>query len=137
MNVKDELAHIRFFLEQTKQREVELKGKEKRGTISRAEVHELSMCISDASRAQRRINILELHAHDAEPKLTEKNRGLYKKWEVTKLTNPTKKVDCIVLEFDDPIACKGIEAFARACQDAGYEALYRDLMMKLGKWSNL
>ena len=42
--------------------------------------------------------------------MSDKNEGLIRKYEVTKLSNPTKKIDAIVLEFDDPIARVGMAA---------------------------
>lgn len=65
----------------------------------------------------------------------EKKRGLYQKYEVKKLSNPTKKLDCIVLEFDDPIARDGIRAFARSARIEGYEKLASDLFRKLAEYS--
>ena len=50
----------------------------------------------------------------------EKNIGLYKKFRVQKVGNPTKKIDCIVLEFDDPIAQKAINFWADEMHNAGY-----------------
>jgi hypothetical protein len=54
-----------------------------------------------------------------------KQEGLVKKFEVTKLSNPEKKLDCIVLEFDDPIARRGIQAWAEAMLEAGITAAQR------------
>jgi hypothetical protein len=59
--------------------------------------------------------------------------GLFKKYEVTKLSNPEKKVDAIVLEFDDPIARVGIAAWAHQMKNMGYEQVYLDIMEKLDK----
>lgn len=44
--------------------------------------------------------------------MSEKEKGLYNKYIVTKPSSPTKKIDCIVLEFDDPIAQVGLQAWA-------------------------
>ncbi len=63
--------------------------------------------------------------------MSQKLSGLYKKYEVKKITNPQKKVDCIVLEFDDPIERKGIVAFAAAAYHEGYKQLAFDLWDKL------
>lgn len=60
----------------------------------------------------------------------DKDKGLYKKYEVTKLNNPTKKLDCIVLEFDDPIARVGIRAWADAMAKNGYYACATEVMRK-------
>jgi len=62
--------------------------------------------------------------------MQEKEKGLYEKYEVTKLTNPNKELDCVVLEFDDPVQRKGIRAFAEAAADEGYHRLAWDLDRK-------
>lgn len=59
------------------------------------------------------------------------NKGLFKKYEVTKLSNPDKPLDCIVLEFDDPIARVGIKAWAKEMRAKGYERVYEDVIEKL------
>lgn len=61
----------------------------------------------------------------------DKKVGLYNKYEVKKLSNPDKRLDCIVLEFDDENSRKGIEAFADAVELDGYQQLADDLRMKL------
>ncbi len=58
-------------------------------------------------------------------------KGLFKKYEVRKLSNPTKKIDSIVLEFDDPIARVGIRAWAEEMKRQGFEQVYEDVMKKL------
>lgn len=63
----------------------------------------------------------------------EQQRGLYKKYEVVKTHNPTKKIDCIVLEFDDPISRVGIKAWAREMLKAGYIQVAMDTEAKLRK----
>ena len=60
-----------------------------------------------------------------------KQEGLVKKFEVTKLSNPEKKLDCIVLEFDDPIARRGIQAWAEAMLEAGYHRCAAEVLGKL------
>jgi len=47
---------------------------------------------------------------------------------VRKVTNPKKEIDAIVLEFDDPIARKGIyhwaiEMMAQGYKDCGHQVL--------------
>ena len=59
--------------------------------------------------------------------MKDKEKGLFQKYQVTKLTNPTKKMDCIVLEFDDEISRVGIEAFADECSKRGYHNLAHDI----------
>jgi len=63
--------------------------------------------------------------------VSEKQKGLYQKFAVQKLTNPGKKLDCLVLEFDDPVSRIGILAFANAAADAGYDELALDIFRKL------
>lgn len=66
--------------------------------------------------------------------MTSKSQGLMPKYEVKKLTNPSKELDCIVLEFDDPIARFAIKAFASRCAQEGYDQLARDIIFKLEKY---
>jgi len=61
----------------------------------------------------------------------EKNRGLYKKFHVQKLSNPTKEIDCIVLEFDDPIAQKAIMFWANEMCINGYNLCAQQTKEKL------
>lgn len=63
--------------------------------------------------------------------MEDKSRGLYKKYEVKKVGSPKKQVDAIVLEFDDPIARKGIEAWAVEMRYRGFEKVYAEAMFKL------
>ena len=49
-----------------------------------------------------------------------KTVGLYKKYEVKKISNPKKFIDSIVLEFDDPIARVGIKAWADEMGKQGF-----------------
>lgn len=56
---------------------------------------------------------------------------------VTKLTNPDKKVDGIVLEFDDPVARVGIRAWAKAMRSRGYEQVYQDIREKLTNYPSV
>lgn len=49
-----------------------------------------------------------------------KEQGLFKKYEVTKLSNPEKVIDCLVLEFDDPLATQAIATWAAEMRRAGY-----------------
>lgn len=62
--------------------------------------------------------------------MSEKEKGLYGKYEVKKITNPTKELDCIVLEFDDPNARYGIYHFAIKCHNEGYQQLAADIYRK-------
>ena len=63
--------------------------------------------------------------------MTEQSKGLYKKYEVIKVDNPAKEIDCIVLEFDDPIARVGIEAWANEMLSMGYEKCASETIGKL------
>lgn len=65
--------------------------------------------------------------------MSDKERGLYGKYKVEKTTNPDKKLDCMVMEWDDPNGRKGIRAFAEAVKKEGYLLLYVDLDEKLKK----
>jgi len=67
-------------------------------------------------------------------RLKKRKKGLYGKFEVKKITNPDKKLDCIVLEFDDPIARRGIKAFSEGCRARGYIPLADDLDKKLNAY---
>lgn len=63
--------------------------------------------------------------------MSEKNKGLFRKYSVIKLDNVNKEMDCIVLEFDDPIARKGIKAWAQAMTEAGYFKCSQEVLNKL------
>ena len=63
--------------------------------------------------------------------MSDKDNGLYKKYDVKKLSNPNKFVDCMVLEFDDPVARVGLAAYAEAAHNAGYKTLAADIRGKL------
>lgn len=60
-----------------------------------------------------------------------KTEGLISKYEVKKINNPNKNLDCIVLEFDDPIARQGIYAWAEAMNKAGYSKCAAQVFAKL------
>lgn len=64
----------------------------------------------------------------------EKNKGLYQKYEVKKLTNPDKVMDCIVLEFDDPISRNALHSYVDILIDHGYEELAKDIYCKLAEY---
>lgn len=63
--------------------------------------------------------------------MSDKSKGLFRKYKVTKLSKPKEPVDCIVLEWGDPIARKAILAWAEAMRDAGHLALYQDVTDRL------
>jgi len=60
-----------------------------------------------------------------------KGQGLLKKYQVSKISNPKKDLDCIVLEFDDPIAREGLKAWAHAMNDAGYVKCAQQTLKKI------
>lgn len=62
-----------------------------------------------------------------------KKRGLFQKYHVMKLSCPEKKMDCIVMEFDDPTARKGIRAWAKAMINRGYKAAGQEAIDKCEK----
>lgn len=61
----------------------------------------------------------------------EKTKPFYQKYEVKKISNPEKKMDCVVLEFDDPIARKGIQAWAEEMLKQGYHRAAAGVLAKL------
>ena len=69
----------------------------------------------------------QLKSHTEEKKA----KGLNKKYEITKLTNPTKEIDAIVLEWDDPISRKGIRTWIEELKKVGYDTLYNDVNERL------
>jgi len=58
-------------------------------------------------------------------------KGLFRKYQVIKISNPGKVIDGIVLEFDDPIAHEAIWTWANNMRDAGYSDVFNDVMDKL------
>lgn len=65
-----------------------------------------------------------------------KNIGLFKKYEVKKLSNPEKELDCVVLEFDDPIARQALEFWAELMRKNGYSEVHKDTIEKLWQYRN-
>lgn len=61
-----------------------------------------------------------------------KNEGLQDRYSITKKSNPGKKIDAIVLEFDDPIASGAILHWGVSMRNKGYEQVYKDIWVKLG-----
>jgi hypothetical protein len=60
-----------------------------------------------------------------------KKEGLYTKYHVEKIGRPDEKLDCIVLEFDDPIARVGIQAWASEMNERGYHKCAAEVFAKL------
>ena len=77
---------------------------------------------------------METEARRTEGK-PEKQRGLYMKYEVTRVGKPDELVDCIVMSWDDPLAREAIHAFAKAARREGYHALASDLFERLSNES--
>jgi hypothetical protein len=64
-------------------------------------------------------------------KREKKSEGLVRKYEVSKLSNPNAVIDCIVLEFNDPIARVGIKAWAEEMRRMGYRKVWEEVNDKL------
>lgn len=62
---------------------------------------------------------------------TLKTIGLENRYEVKKIANPTKKIDGIVLEFDDPLSRAAILQWANTMRSAGYRIVHMDVLRKL------
>ena len=58
-------------------------------------------------------------------------QGLFQKYIVRKINNPEKNIDCVCLEFDDPIARIGIAAWAEAMRSQGYIKVWENVQEKL------
>jgi hypothetical protein len=69
--------------------------------------------------------------------MSDKQDGLYQKYVVQKIKNPEKKLDCVVLEFDDPIAIVGIKAWAKEMFKNGYHQVAEDVWTKIEKLEKL
>lgn len=65
-----------------------------------------------------------------------KEIGLFRKYEVKKISNLKKQIDAIVLEFDDPIARVGIKAWADEMHNQGFEKCAIDVWNKLYEKEN-
>lgn len=65
-----------------------------------------------------------------------KDTGLEDRYQVIKRTNPNKQIDCIVLEFDDPIGRQAIRYWAELMQIRGYEKVCADTMEKVRKYGD-
>ncbi len=63
--------------------------------------------------------------------MNNKSDGLHKKYIVKRVDRKKIKEGCIVLEWTDPIARKGIEAFSKAAREAGFKCLADDLDSRL------
>lgn len=64
---------------------------------------------------------------------SEREKGLYQKYEVKKLSKPDKKLDCIVLEFDDPINTAALMCWAYTMKENGYHQVFADVCERLQK----
>lgn len=63
-----------------------------------------------------------------------RSQGIELRYEVKKLTNPGKELDCLVLEFDDPIARVGITAWADEMFRQGYFKIAAQIYSKLVRY---
>ena len=59
--------------------------------------------------------------------MSEKNKGLYHKYDVFKAGTNQRVSDCIVLKFDDPIAENAIRAWALSMRANGYSQVADDV----------
>lgn len=66
--------------------------------------------------------------------MPDKKRGLYQKYEVSKISNRGKDIDCIVLEFDDPISRHGIKLWAKEMYRHGYKECAAEVYKKLATY---
>ena len=64
-----------------------------------------------------------------------KERGLYNKYNVTR-TDGKSIGEAIILEFKDPIARIGIQAWANEMFAKGYTSVYYDVQEKLCEYEN-
>lgn len=63
-----------------------------------------------------------------------KDKGFFRKYKVKKLSNPTKEMHGIFLEFDDPIARKGIRAWAKTMAANGYSKCANQVILECNKF---
>jgi hypothetical protein len=63
--------------------------------------------------------------------LNDKQRGLERRFEVKKLTNPDKVIDSIVMEFDDYYARIALRAYIAALKQDGFKQYAQDIEAKL------
>ena len=64
-----------------------------------------------------------------------KDKGLLIKYEVTKVSEPNKQINCIVLEFEDPIARVGIKSWAEEMGKNGYIRLEEEVLGVIGEFN--
>lgn len=64
----------------------------------------------------------------------DKDKGLFQKYSVEKLSNPEKKIDAIVLEFDDPLSRAAIRKYAVIVRAAGFPVFALDLINKCNEY---
>lgn len=60
----------------------------------------------------------------------DRDKGLYQKYKVKKISNPKKQIDAIVLEFDDPIARVAIKAWADEMYKNGFHVCASETLSK-------
>ena len=64
----------------------------------------------------------------------DKQDYLYRKYSVKKLTDPTKDLDCMVLEWDDFHARVALKTYADSVNLAGRSGLAKDIYKKLEQY---
>ncbi len=65
--------------------------------------------------------------------MSDKEKGLYQKYRVKKVGKPREEMDCIVLEFNDPIARHGIRTWAHLMHVRGYHKCAGQVLAKLDR----
>ena len=65
-----------------------------------------------------------------------KDTGLFKKYNVEKKSNPEKKIDAIVLEFDDPLSREAIIKYADIMKREGFDRFAFDLVNKCNRYES-
>lgn len=68
--------------------------------------------------------------------LPEKKRPLYGKYKVQKIEKPDNLIDCIVLEWSDPIARVAIKSWAQEMKNKGYLKCACDVFERLSRFNS-
>ena len=63
--------------------------------------------------------------------MSKSNSGFYKKYHVSKISNPDKKIDALVLEFDDPVGVAIASIWATLMLKLGYTEAYEGISRKM------
>lgn len=62
--------------------------------------------------------------------MNSKSKGILPNFEIKKISHPTKKIDAVVLEFDDAIARDSIIMYINSLRCAGYIKFADELLTK-------